>query len=542
MREKRARFLQEKSQHREDMKDRCNEKELEERLKGEMERLARDRAAFESERQRHLDQVMVDRMRFEAEQKRHAEEAQQRRLVQLELQKDREQHADHTAVVQSELDKAQSELDKAQEQLAEERKQLEQQREGIAKEREGFAEECEELSGERKQLAVQRKEVGEATEKMKQEQNPENLLRSLVEGFAASRPDHKFPGNEETLVEDAKRSKDSSVFRDQFKVLEAALAQKPEGEKHESGFLSGAAEGAVGALLSIQGLQEAGEKKLASELQEQLAFKASKAMNLSSAGSGKARSHEERSALRRETPLSFAFALVSVCCLLWSSARRRMQGSIASIVKDVQTVRQMLPSLECDMSTLQESLRVFFDTYGPPATSEQAREQYFKDKTAIVDRVEELKRRFKPFAKSDCIGKIVEVSSKCYQAWETFEKHLTWQRRFAQLRRHSSGPGDCRALLLASLADHEDEGASLPRELAALVWQAARQRRSGLAAGGQSLPTGDGRATATPTRPLKRARNGVSPGPAATPNSSRASAGGRAEALEERLSTPISPR
>jgi len=577
------------------------ETEQKERLKGlndESEKLARDRVALENEHQSHMDQIRVDRMRLEADQKRYAEEStksqehqEQAASMQLEVEQERARLTDGRRRLTQERERMEEgreqvnherewlaerrqkltheseQLAEGREQLAQEREQLTEGREQLTQEREQLAEGREQLTKEREQLVRGREALAKGQEllseeqgkvaeslKLKQDQQPGNLFRLLEDSFMASRPESNFLSADEHLVEDAKRSKDASVVKEQFRMLDASLAHKPDGERRESGSLRGAAEpadsvssastGIVGALLAIQGLQEAGEKKLASELQEQLGFKASKAMNLGSAGiHGKARTHEEKAALRRETPLAFAFALVSVCCLLWSSARRRMQGTIVSIRKEVQELRQALPSLEGDLGRLQERLRGIFAACSPAAALGEAHAQCLKEQTSVVEAIEDLKKRFRSYSKSDCVGKMVEVSSKCYQAWEMFEKHMVWQRRFGHLRRHGTpGSGDLRAFLLASLQDPDEEGASLPRDLAAVVRHAACQRQTGLAGLQSPCKGGEAGAVTTPTRPpSKRARHSISPAspfPAMSPDSSHMPAGGRAEASEEHASTP----
>lgn len=353
--------------------------------------------------------------------------------------------------------------------------------------------------------AVETEVVAVAAAATPSSSSTENPFKQLMAGFAAARPQLSFPAADEHLVEDAKRSRDSSVFKDQLRALEAALAvRKPEDEAS----LGSAAEGIVGSLLALQGLQEAGEKKLVLEHLEHLGFRVSKLMSLSSGLAARGKEKAGASSQRHETPLTFALATASACCLLWSSSRRRMQNSVSSIRKEVQELRQALPALETDLDKLQQKLRTHFDTFHPAITSVAGSEQCSREQAALTEGIEDLKRRVKPFLRSDSVGKIIDISTKCHSAWEILEKYLIWQRRYIQLRRHGTpGPNDFRTLLLTSLLDPEEDGSAPKRELASAIRNAVAQRSAGrkLEAGKSEAPSKRPRHTA-PATPLSTPR------------------------------------
>jgi len=329
--------------------------------------------------------------------------------------------------------------------------------------------------------------------------------RVVLDVFRSNRLDHEFT-EEERSTQNTTEVSDGSVFKDAFQALEAANGKRGQDAKHDctgtehSVFdVDGASGAIINALLSLQEmrkpLQAIGKvdrvaskasKELLRECQEKLSWQAVKAANslaqqirCSSKKIGRG-AHKMR---HRDTSLAFAFSLVGVCALNWSSARKTIPQEVGKCRKGVNEICNALPDVKRDLQKLYNCLIHMLTTWRPKVLTKQENNQWNHDVSVVSDLLEGLLQRSQVANKVDSLTFLIDIARKCYNAWQALEQHMTLQRKFTMgLRRRSARPQDLRALLLASLADTDESGnndkSTLLRELAALVASTAARRKA----------------------------------------------------------------
>jgi len=324
--------------------------------------------------------------------------------------------------------------------------------------------------------------------------------RVVLDVFMSNRLEHEFTLEEEESFKDATEVPDGSVFKDKLQALEAANGTKrhddAENEIKEHAVLDidGASGAIVKSLLSLQATQKADRKdskELLADLHEKFSWQVVRTANLLAQkirGSNKRVSKEsetvskesEKMRHREDTALAFAISLVGICTLNWSPARKMISQKVGKCRRDVKEVIKTLPGQQLDIQRLKTHLNQVFVRWGPLVQTKQESEQWSQDVTVLEELLEGLVQQSQVASKVGSLKSLIDISKRCYNAWEALEEHFALQRKFVMgLRRRSTRPQDLRALLLASLADPDTAGqASLLRELAALVASTTAGRKA----------------------------------------------------------------